>query len=225
MADDLVARLARVAVADLCDQFDRRTLVAPVLSRALKPLAGAVRFAGPALTVKGERRPGAQWLPITAERDTLYDSLDERVAAGQVVLFDCGGYDETAVFGDGTGLGLRMRGAAGVIVDGAVRDVSDLLRMELPVLARAVSPIRFVGRFRLVAIDVPVTLAGLCGPVTVNPGDLVAADADGAIVLPKDLAAEIIADAETAAATAAKIAADVARGVPRNAAVQRHKRS
>ena len=95
----LVERLARLSVSGLADQFDKLGMVPPVLARELKPFGATVRFAGPAFCVKGRKRDGAGWKAIPGPRDALYDSLDEKAPAGAVVLFDTGGYDDTAVFG------------------------------------------------------------------------------------------------------------------------------
>ena len=218
----IVERLARLSVSGLADQFDKLGKVPPVLARELKPIGAAVKFAGLAYCVKGRKREGSGWKAIPGPRDALYDSLDERVSAGAVLVLDTGGYDDTAVFGGGTGLALKQRGCAGAIIDGAVRDVEELASMGLPTLARAVSAIRFVGRFAVTEVDRPVEVRGLAGPVTVAPGDLVLADDDGVIVVPAALAEEVIALAEKADRVEALVKADVLRGVPRREASRRH---
>lgn len=215
-------RLARVNVSGLADQFDKLGMVPPVLARELKPVGAPARFSGAAFCVKGWPHPGAGWKAKPGPRDALYDSLDERLPAGAVLVFDTGGYDDTAVFGGGTGLALKQRGCAGAVIDGAVRDAEELAAMDLPTLARAVSAVRFVGRFSVKEIDCPVEVRGLAGPVTVTPGDLVVADHDGVIVLPAALAEQVVAAAEEAARIEALVKADVLRGVPRLEASRRH---
>lgn len=221
----LVRRLARLTVAGIADQFDRRGLVPPVLAGSLRPVGRPARFAGPAYCVSGHRLNVEGWRAAPMGRDTLYDSLDEKVPAGAVVVFSTSGYDDTAVFGGGTGLAMRQRGVAGVIVDGAVRDVEELAACGLPVLAQAVSAIRFVGRFALTSVDEPVEIRGLTGPLRVAPGDLVLSDADGAVVIPAALAEDIVAAAEAAAGIDAKVKAEVLRGVPRLEATRRHRKA
>lgn len=218
----IVERLARLTVSGLADQFDKLGQVPPVLARELKPVGAAAKFAGLAFCVKGRKREGAGWKALPGPRDALYDSLDEKAPRGAVLVFDTGGYDDTAVFGGGTGLALKQRGCAGAIIDGAVRDVEELASMGLPTLARAVSAIRFMGRFAVTEFDCPIEMRGLAGPVTVTPNDLVLADHDGVIVVPAALAETVIASAEKADEVEALVKAEVLRGVPRLEASRRH---
>jgi len=223
--DDLRARLAHLSVAGLADLYDRRRIVPPVLARELAFVGQPQRFAGPAFCVKGRKLEGATWLPVSGERDALYDGLADRLPPGAVVVMDCGGYDDTAVFGGGTGFALKLRGCAGVIVDGAVRDTEELAQNGMPVLARAVSAIRFVGRFRLTAIDCPIEVRGLAGPVAIAPGDLVLADHDGAIAVGRGIAEEIITEAEEAVRIEGLIKAEVMAGASRLDAVRKHRKT
>lgn len=196
----LITRLRRLTVADVADQFDKLGQVPPVLSRELRPIGQAQRFAGPAFCIEGRKLNTSGWLAMTTGRDLLYDSLDERVPSGTVLLYATGGYDDAAVFGGSTAAALQRRGVAGAIIDGAVRDTEAIARCGLPLLARTVSAFRFMGRFAVTAVDGPIGLRGLAGSVPAAPGDLVLADHDGAIVIPIGLAPGIIEGAERAAA-------------------------
>jgi regulator of RNase E activity RraA len=219
----LVARLAKLDVSDVADQFDRFGLVPPVLARELKPIGPAQKFCGPAFCISGHKLNTAGWLAMPTGRDSLYDCLDESVPAGAVLLFATGGYDDAAVLGGGTGLALRQRGVTAVIVDGAVRDVDQFTHCGLPVLARAVSAIQFVGRFAITAVDVAIEMRGLAGIVQALTGDLVLCDADGAIIVPGGLAQHVIDATEKAATVNAQVRADILRGVPRLQATRKHK--
>jgi len=219
---ELVVRLARLTVADVADQFDKIGLIPPVLDRQLRPLGQMQKFAGPAFCVEGRKLNTSGWLAMPTGRDSLYDSLDTRVPPGAVMLFATGGYDDAAVFGGGTGLALRRRGVAGVIVDGAVRDTEEIAQCGLPLLARAVSAIRFVGRFAITSVDEPIGLRGMAGGVPAVTGDMVLADHDGAIVIPYALAENIVAGAEKTAAINVLVDADVARGMSRREAGRKH---
>lgn len=220
---DLTARLAKLDVSDVADQFDRFGLVPPVLARELKPVGAVRKFCGPAFCISGHKLNTAGWLAMPTGRDSLYDSLDVRVPPGAVLLFATGGYDDTAVFGGGTGLALKQRGVAGAIIDGAVRDVAELAGYGLPVLARAVSAIRFVGRFAVTAVDAAIELRGLAGTVQAVTGDLVLCDADGAIIVPGGLAQHVIDATERAAAVSAQMKAEVLNGMPRIEATRKYK--
>jgi 4-hydroxy-4-methyl-2-oxoglutarate aldolase len=218
----LLKRLARLSVSGLADQFDKFGIVPPVLARELKPIGAPVKFSGPAFCVRGCKHEDAGWKAMPGPRDSLYDSLDEKVPPGAVLVFDTGGYDDTAVFGGGTALALKQRRCAGAVIDGAVRDVEELVSIGLPTVARTVSPVRFVGRFSIRDIACAIEVRGLAGLVAIVPGDFVLADHDGVIVLPVTSADEIIGRAEEAARIDALVKADVLHGVSRLEASRRH---
>ena len=218
----MIERLARLRVSGLADQFDKLGMAPPVLARELQPIGPQVKIAGFAFCVRGRKLEGAGWIAMPVPRDALYDGLPQRVSTGAVLVFDTGGYDDTAVFGAGTGLGLKQRGCAGAIIDGAVRDVEELATMGLPTRARSVSAIRFGGRFAVTEIDCAIEIRGLAGLVSVAPGDLVLADPDGIIVLPAALAEEVMAKSEQADRIEALIKDDVLRGIPQQEASRRH---
>jgi 4-hydroxy-4-methyl-2-oxoglutarate aldolase len=98
------------------------------------------------------------------------------------VVIGTGGEADLAVWGGLMTAGAVVNGLAGAILDGGVRDVTEIRRdYDFPVYARSVSPGTTVGRFRTLAANVPVE----CGGVTVHPGDLIVADIDGVVVVPQ----------------------------------------
>lgn len=218
----LVSRLWRLSVADVADEFDKRTIVPPALARELRAIGQAQKFAGPAFCVEGRKLNAAGRLPMPTGRDGLYDSLDERIPPGSVLLYDTGGYEDAAVIGGGLALALQHRGVSGMIVDGLVRDTEEIEQCTIPVLARGNSAIRFVGRFSVTAVGAPIVLRGLAGLVPAAPGDLVLADHDGAIVIPLAMAEEIIAGAEQVAVINAKVTSSVLGGMGRAEAARVH---
>ena len=95
---------------------------------------------------------------------------------------------EIAAMGNLMGTTAKLRGLAGAVIDGAVRDISELRRLEFPVWSRRVSPATSVGRMISVDKQIPVK----CGEVMVNPGDYIVADADGVVVVPASAAEKVI---------------------------------
>ena len=81
---------------------------------------------------------------------------------------------------------------AGVVLDGAIRDVWDIRRMGLTVYARSRSPRTAVGHYATVARNIPVE----CGGVTVRPGDIIVADEDGVVVVPQEQAEAVLKKAQ-----------------------------
>jgi regulator of RNase E activity RraA len=81
-----------------------------------------------------------------------------------------------------------MRGAVGCVTDGLVRDVRQIRSAGFPVFHGGIGPLDSRGRGKMMALDVPIA----CGGAPVCPGDLVFGDADGVVVIPHDIAEEVI---------------------------------
>ena len=117
--------------------------------------------------------------------------LVDDLKAGEVPVFACGASGRIAPWGELLSTAARARGAAGVVMDGLTRDVRAIRAMKLPVFAGGIGPLDSKGRGKVMAIDVPVEVAG----ARVVPGDLVFGDADGVVVVPRAAEAEVIATA------------------------------
>ena len=186
-SDRLLARLDRLTVALAADVLDRLGLRAQVLSHRIRPVAGPERLVGVAF-------------PISAESDeTILDNPYEHelaavdaVAPAAIVVLATGGFLDAAVWGELLATRALARGAAGAITDGAVRDLAALRVLGFPTFAAAVSPNDSRGRVAVRAWGSRVVCAG----VSVTAGDLVLGDADGVVVIPRDIAEEMLAAAE-----------------------------
>jgi len=85
--------------------------------------------------------------------------------------------------------GAVANGHAGAVLDGAVRDLTEIRRdYDFPVYARSVSPGTTLGRFKTLSSNVPVT----CGGIEVHPGDIIVADIDGVVVVPREHAETVL---------------------------------
>ena len=107
-------------------------------------------------------------------------------APGDVLVLDCHGYTESGHFGDIMALACKVRGIAGVIIDGSCRDAEDIKKLGLPVFVRGLNPAGTV-KASIGKVNVPV----LCGGVTVRPGDLIIGDCDGVVVVAKEHEEEV----------------------------------
>ncbi|HUR56976.1 MAG TPA: hypothetical protein VM029_04670 [Opitutaceae bacterium] len=160
----LVARLAQHDTAKIADSMAGYG----VAHHAIKPLRSEMRLCGPAVTVL--TRPG----------DALYvQKVIEHLHAGDIVVIDAAGYQDVAVIGERLAGYMKLKGAGGIVVDGAVRDSIGIVAEGIATFARSCC-IRIFGSNGPGAINVPVT----CGGVAVNPGDLVCGDADGIVIVP-----------------------------------------
>jgi regulator of RNase E activity RraA len=183
---NLVEGFRDVATASVADAVDKLAGKRGYMDQSIKPRINDKRVVGPAVTV--QEGPTTEFVPPQHALD-LIDSAD----AGSVLVIGIGGEANVAVWGGLMTAGAYARELAGAILDGGVRDVTEIRRdYDFPVYARAVSPGTTLGRFKTLGANVPV----VCGGIEVNPGDLIVADIDGVVVVPRALAAEVLALAQ-----------------------------
>jgi regulator of RNase E activity RraA len=116
-------------------------------------------------------------------------ALVDDLKPGDVAVFACNGPTERiAPWGELLSTASRVRGAAGCVTDGLVRDVRQIRAMGFPVFHGGIGPLDSKGRGEMMAMDVPV----VCGGVRVEPGDLVFGDVDGVVVIPEAVADETL---------------------------------
>lgn len=106
---------------------------------------------------------------------------------GDVLVVSCGGYLNCGVFGEMLAISCRAKGIAGIIIDGSCRDSLELIEMDFPTYVRGVNPNGTI-KETCGAVNGKI----LCGGVWVNGGDIIAADADGVVVIKPDEAAEVL---------------------------------
>ncbi|MDA8032769.1 MAG: RraA family protein [Actinomycetota bacterium] len=199
--DGIAARLAAVDTCAVSDALDRLGLHGVVLG--LSPLgAPDRRVAGRVVTVKvGPRRDDKP-------RPHLGAQAIAGAAPGDVIVVDHRGRLDVSAWGGILSLAASVRGVAGVVVDGACRDLDDARRLGFPVFARAGVPVTARGRIVEEAWNEPVTIGG----VPVAPGDYVVADASGVVFVAKDRAGEVVNLAEAVVAREAAMADAVRAG-------------
>jgi regulator of RNase E activity RraA len=112
----------------------------------------------------------------------------DRCQPDDVLIAAAGGSMRSGIWGELLTTAAVARGAVGAIIDGAIRDVTKIAAMEFPVYARARCIYDSLNRQRVIDLDVPVEIDG----VVFAPGDLVVADADGVVVVPQKVEAEVL---------------------------------
>jgi regulator of RNase E activity RraA len=154
----------------------------------LKPLNPRLRMAGEAFTLR--------YIPAREDLDTLdvfqdYDHPQRRaiesVGPGQVLVMDCRGQGRAASAGGILATRLLVRGAAGLVTDGTLRDTPDIAQLALPAYAQGPSPLTNLAQHHAVDLDVPIG----CAEVPVYPGDVMVGDAEGVVCIPRHRAAEV----------------------------------
>lgn len=208
LTDELADKLRRAPVAGLSAQLRRRGLDNVIIE--------GVRPNTPGATLVGRART----LRFVPNREDLFAAhgggynaqkrMFDAVGAGEVIVIEARGETGSATLGDVLALRAKVRGAAGVVTDGGVRDFDAVAATGLAVFSKGPHP-AVLGR-RHVPWDTDVAVA--CGGATVLPGDVVVGDADGVVVIPPHLAQEV-ADATLAQEEQdAWVAEQVAAGHP-----------
>lgn len=167
----LIEAFRALPVANISDNLHR--LPGAV---GLRPFHDGTPMAGTALTVR--TRAG--------DNKAIHRALD-LLRPGDVIVVDGGGDISRALIGEIMAAVAKMRGAAGFVLDGAVRDVAALAKTDFPVFARAGN---HLGPYKNGPgeINVAVTIGGM----VVNPGDIVVGDADGVVAFPQPVAAALL---------------------------------
>jgi 4-hydroxy-4-methyl-2-oxoglutarate aldolase len=178
---DLVAsRLYTAVVSDILDDLGHRE---HVLDPAIRPLGRGkmiAGFANPFLVTEVRQIPAE---PYTGEIGALDD-----VRPGEIILVAAGGSTRAACWGELFSTAARARGARGTLIDGYCRDASRIAALGYPVWCRGMLPLDCKGRTAITAWRQAAVVGGL----PIRPGDLVVADADGAVVVPAELAHETV---------------------------------
>lgn len=192
----LIARAAEFGVADLHGALGMIAGRMCLMSPNMNPIAPNQRLCGPAIIAWNY--PGDN-LAIHAALDTAQ--------AGDVLVFTNGGGHQGSLWGDvACGFAVK-KGVAGAVVHGAVRDTDAVRDLGFPVWATHIS-VEQPDKRGPAAVNVPIVIDG----VLVEPGDIVAADADGVVVIPRALLAHTVEGAEARAANEATIRARIAAG-------------
>ncbi|WP_157269257.1 RraA family protein [Azohydromonas aeria] len=179
--DKNVARAARLDTATLSDALDNLGLNGQCYR--IKPRDNGFRMAGRAWTLL--------YGPAGNPAGTVGDYIDD-VPPGSVVVLDNGGRDNATVWGDILTEIAHRRGIAGTVIDGVCRDVAMCLKLGYPVFAKDHWMRTGKDRVQVEATGVPVNI----GDVRVAPGDLLRGDADGVVVIPRDLEDRVLDVAE-----------------------------
>lgn len=206
LTDEIRELLDGVAVATVSAALRKRGYV-DIFIDGVTPNHEGDRILGPAKTLR--------FIPFRPDlfkqhgggfnaQKRAFDSVNE----GEVLVVEARGLPETGTVGDVLALRAQVRGAAGIVTDGGVRDYAAVQDFDIPVFSQGAHP-SVLGR-RHVPWETDVTIA--CGGAAVQPGDIIMGDRDGAIVIPPFLLEEVAREAAKQEAEDAWIAEQVAAG-------------
>jgi len=170
---DIVNQFRNFSVSTIHEAVGKN--VQSVMDPGIKPVAPDMKLVGTAVTV--QCYPGDN---VTVHRAM---ALAE---PGDVIVVDGGGV-VGVMFGAQMAYQARRQGIAGVVVDGSVRDVAEIRRMNFPCFARLVSP-QGSAKENPGSINIPIK----CGGVVVRPGDIIVGDDDGVVVVKPENAVEVL---------------------------------
>jgi len=213
-ADNLPRRFARIYTAAVTDVMDEMGLTCQTLPAAIQPVTPDMRMAGYAFTARGRARKSGP-----RERDaTLRQFLKMLGAVPTDSVLVVAANDNTAAhFGELSAAWLRSRRVRGAVIDGATRDAATIARLRFPTFVRYRTPQDSVPRWRVSDWGQPVTIGG----VRVSLGDVIVADLDGVVVVPRRAAHEVLVRCEKLVGTENKVRTAVKRGLAPLAAYEK----
>lgn len=177
-------KLYTAAVSDILDQHGYRHQVLP---NYVQQINGNIKIAGPAFTGYGEV------IPENSEDDsgTRVEMLDH-ITPGTVSVWQTNDHEKSAHWGEIMSNAAIQRGCTAAVLDGGVRDLDFINEMQFPVYCRFRCTASSVGRWSIRKYQVPIHI----GDTEIRPGDFVFGDIDGVVIVPQEIAWEVLVEAE-----------------------------
>jgi regulator of RNase E activity RraA len=183
-------RLRRISTPTLTTQLFTLGFRSRFL-HGVRPLCPDARMVGEAVTVRfAPAREDLATYEVLGDPDYPQRHAIEHIQSGQVLVMDCRRVAEAASAGDILVSRLKMRGAAGLVLDGGIRDYASVTAFGFPVYALGPSAPAHVVRHLAVDIDVPIG----CAEVLVMPGDIMVGDSEGVVCIPRAIADAVAVD-------------------------------
>lgn len=183
---EICERYEGVTTPMVNDVLREMELLYQTLPPQIAPIRDNMKVAGIAFTIKGSKNLDIQDEMI--QRAQILEAIPEN----SVIAWDTNGDDESAQWGEIMTMASKKRGCRGAVVDGGVRDTNKVLEQDFPVFCKYRSSNGMMGRFRTIGYQIPIMI----GNVQIYPGDIVFGDIDGCIVIPRNIAIEVLEKAE-----------------------------
>jgi len=181
-------------VTDGLDAVGRADLT--LLDPAIRPLWMGMRFWGPAVTMRVI--PTNRRMPLIDRKDALLQHdiwsksggmhANLTTKPGCVIVTSTNGASECGYWGSNNSMAMQANGVVGIVTDGNARDTDEIVLQKNPVACRGIGRTIIPGRVELMDVNVPVA----CGGVLIRPGDIVGCDWDGVVVVPLEVAEDVL---------------------------------
>lgn len=160
-----------------------------VFLRGVHPLApDAPTMVGPALTMRTiPIREDTRKAIAEGQAENLQGRAFNEAGPGEVLVCEAAGVTDTALLGDMVATAFKVRGVAGIVLDGGVNDRAAIEGIGLPVYAAGDAALPFTSHRHITALNAPIG----CGGVAIFPGDVMIGDRNGVAAIPKDVVAEV----------------------------------
>lgn len=204
----------RLTTAMLSDSLDAAGVRGSVLHRRLPPVRPGMRAFGRAATVR--------FVPtLDADPETPYDdaiAFIDSLGPGEVAVIATDGDNRTAYWGELFSAAAAGAGATGVVCDSNLRDVEKIAAIGFAAFGASTRPIDFRGRMRIAGMRTSVVMCG----VEVCDGDLVLADEDGVVVVPRAVEDDVLARARARASAESTVLTELLGGASLSEVWRRH---
>jgi len=190
-----------VGTSTISDIFDEMKLDRVI--SGLRAIKNGMALVGPAVTIK-------EVVGVSGTYDLEDFPIGEVIdcgISGDVLVFDVGGA-QVSTWGGLASTAAQIRGIEGVVIDGGCRDADQTAQLSFPVFSRHVTPI--TGKSRIKILDVNGVIQ--CSGVRIKPGDIIAADSTGVVVIPQEKALEILEKAQKAESAEERFAEELKKG-------------
>lgn len=167
----LIEKFSKISTPTVSDAMGRHFC----MDSSIKPIYKNAKVVGPAFTVK------------TYPSDNLMCHIALKMAMpGDVLVVDAGGYSNAGLWGELMSIAAKIKGLAGIVIDGGVRDCNEIEAMDFPVFAKGINA---RGGYKTNPGSLNCTIA--CGGIAVDAGDIIIADENGVVVIPRTSAEEV----------------------------------
>ncbi len=193
MKEETKAVLEKVSTASLATLLFKRGLRNQYIQGVSRLNPDAPRMVGPVYTLR--YIPAREDLnPIEVFKDPEHKQrlAIEEIPEGHVLVMDCRGDASAASAGSILATRLEVRGCAGIVTDGGLRDADEIAKLEMPSFCAKPSAPTNLTKHQAQDLNIPIG----CGGVAVFPGDIAVGDGDGVIIIPAELVDELASEAK-----------------------------